>query len=206
MGQKVRLGELLTRAGVISSQQLEAAMAEHERRGERLGRVLVERGYVSEAVLVRVLSRQLGVRPANLQRAWVPAEILQKLTETFLRDNAICPEGFDEPGRALRLAMADPTNVTLVDEVRFRTGLKVSVSIAGEREIEATVDRMCGWIAGPTSDFQNRPSSPDPGDALLNQLSVAQSQQERALRVLVDILIENGVFTRDEYLDLLSRQ
>jgi hypothetical protein len=211
MGAHIRLGELLMRAGVLSAQQIETAREEQERWGGRLGRVLVERGYLSEPVLVRVLSKQLGIRPASLERAWVPPDIIQRLGQDFLRDHAVCPEGVDEGSRTLRLAMADPTDVAVIDDAQFRTGLRVVALIAGESEIEATLDRMLGWTAAPNSDFQDRlesaaePSS-SPANDPLAELSLTQAQQERALRVLVDLLIEGGVFTREQYLDLLSRQ
>lgn len=213
MNAKIRLGDLLVRAGVLTPTQLEAALSEQRRWGGRLGRILVQMQFLSESVLVRALSKQMGIRAAELARANVPPELLKKLSPRFLRDNAVCPERYDPQQKVLHLAMADPSNVRVVDEVRFRCGVRVEPCIAGEREIQDTLNRMLGLDqahqAAAHREVELAQAAPPSTDVPLGQwakLDGAQRQQEQALRVLVDLLIEKGVFTRSQYLDLLSRR
>src|SRR5262249_18777330 len=123
MAARIKLGELLVRAGVLDEFRLKAALSEQQRWGGRLGKILVEMNFLTEDMLVRALSKQLGVPRARLDDAHIPNDILSKIDPTFCSSNAICPERYIPDRKALVVAMADPTNVSAVDELRFKTGL-----------------------------------------------------------------------------------
>lgn len=234
---RIRLGELLVRAGVLDETKLKAALAEQARWGGRLGKILVEMGFLPEAVLAKALSKQLGMPLAELDHPQIPAHLLARLDVEFLELNAICPERFDEPEGTLHIAMADPLNLGAVDDLRARTGLKIKTSIAGESQIQKAVHKLFGirsevvgdasdWLV-PTGEVRiDRPEKPAAAVPLLSgvpvapstppvpttamdmarALEAAQKNQIRAIRALVEILVEQGAFTREEYLARLQRR
>ncbi len=216
MVSRIRLGDLLVRAGVLTSTQLSAALTEQKRWGGQLGRILVEMNFISEPLLVRALSKQLGMEQAKMRELKVPSAIVSSLDFSFLRKASCCPLKADVAQRVLWLAMADPTNLKTVDEIRFRTGYRVEPLIAGETEIGRAIDRLeqkpnypeVEIPHGPPANPTTPPKMPvaTTGDIVAaSYLRSHQARQERALRVMVDLLIEKGLFTREEYLELLKR-
>ena len=148
MAGKIRLGELLVRAGVLDEVKLKAALAEQQRWGGRLGRILVDMNFVSEDLLTKALSKQLGFPRATFLEMNIPASVLAKVPADFARSNACCPEHFDGARKLLTVAMADPTNVPVADELRFKTGLRVEATIAGEQQISRAIDQLYGTRSG----------------------------------------------------------
>ncbi|MCK6552524.1 general secretion pathway protein GspE, partial [Myxococcota bacterium] len=142
MAARIKLGELLVRAGVLDEFKLKAALSEQQRWGGRLGKLLVEMGFVSEDLLVKALSKQLGIPRAKLEAAYVPGEILARIDASFATNNALCPERYVPEKKTLYVAMADPTNVGAIDELRFKTGVRIETTLAGELEISQAIDRL----------------------------------------------------------------
>lgn len=235
MTQRIRLGDLLVRAGVIGTTQLNAALAEQRRWGGRLGHILVEMHFLSESLLVRALSKQLGVDVASFKQVEVPRRFVRRLDPEQLRSGGACPIWVSPDEKHLDLAMVDPTDLRVMDDVRFRTGCKVHPKIAGESEVANAINRLYGKETYPQVELETRPiererpaeadaSVPSPAPevdvfeaealetgslaaaAAEGQLREHQLRHERALRVMVDLLIEKGVFTREEYLALLAQR
>src|SRR5688572_8197394 len=142
MAARIKLGELLVRAGVLDEFKLKAALAEQQRWGGRLGKILVEMNFVSEDLLVKALSKQLGIPRARLEIIDVPNEIIGKIDPQFAAQHGVCPERYHADKKILVVAMADPTNVGAIDELRFKTGLRIETSLAGELQITQTIDRI----------------------------------------------------------------
>lgn len=147
MVHKIKLGELLVRAGVLDESRLKAALSEQERWGGRLGSLLVSMGFVSEEILVKALSKQLAVPMAKLDEVDVPQNILAKVDIDFAKMNAVCPEKYHADRRVLVLAMADPINVAAIDEIVRRTNLRVQPTVAGERAIMRAISKAYGVSA-----------------------------------------------------------
>ena len=229
MTPRIKLGELLVRAGVLDESKLKAALHEQERWGGRLGAALVAMGFVPEELLVKALSKQLAVPMAHLDQIDVPNSILEKLDIDFVKSHAVCPERYLVDRRTLMVAMADPINVTTIDEIGRRTGLRIQPTVAGERSIGIAIANLYG--ANPphvdfgTSDLMTegnkgleaniqaeplpppRPSQTHPQvSEMVLALEAAQHKQHKAIRVMAELLIERGVLPRDEYLARLSRR
>lgn len=141
MANRIRLGELLVRTRVIDEMQLKAALAEQHRWGGRLGKILVDMAFVSEEILVKALCKQLGVDRADLSQIQVPAAIMNKVSAEFAEANGLCPVRYDDGRRVLVVATADPTNVGALDELRFKTGLRIETALAGEHELHVAIQR-----------------------------------------------------------------
>lgn len=178
MAARIKLGELLVRAGVLDEFKLKAALAEQQRWGGRLGKILVEMGFVAEELLVKALSKQLGIARAHLESASVPAEVLQKIDPTFAMNNAVCPERYLADKKVLVVAMADPTNVGAVDELRFKTGLRIETVLAGELEISQAIDRVF-FNRGPIEGIELERR--DAGQKLSPATYFDQQMQEQAV-------------------------
>ncbi|ACG75351.1 General secretory system II protein E domain protein [Anaeromyxobacter sp. K] len=136
---KRRLGELLLEAGVIDATQLQSALGHQRQWGVRLGQALVDLKLAGEADIVQALSRKYGYEVARLD-ALEPYALelaLRLVPREFALRNNVFPLGADTG--TLAVAMSDPTNLAVVDELRFRTGRKVKVCIGGDREIAAAV-------------------------------------------------------------------
>jgi hypothetical protein len=136
---KKRLGELLIDAGVIDETQLKAALGHQRQWGIRLGQALVDLKLASEQDVVRVLAKRFGFEVALLDQveAYAHQQAVALVPREFAQKNNVFPMAADTS--SLSVAMSDPTNLAVVDELRFRTGRKVKVSIGGDREIAAAV-------------------------------------------------------------------
>jgi len=228
MKSRLKLGALLVQAGVLDANKLTAALAEQQRWGGRLGRIIVRMGFLSDEALVQALSKQLSIEISELRSLDVPAGIRNQIDMDFARANSLCPERLSSDGKSIVVAMSDPVNVMAIDEIMHRTGLRVHSTLATERAIEAAINLVYGEDLGTASEptasnvfLNNQGVTHDeliplkalesaasgqvvtgPVDESLKVaqiLSGAQLQQQKALRVLVDMLVEKSVFTREEF-------
>lgn len=150
--QRIRLGEVLLQQGLLTQVQLEAALDEQQRSGRKLGRVLVESGYLSEAVLGEALARQLGVKFVDLQNFGPRAEVVQLLPEAQARRFRALV--LDDTGDALWVGMADPTDLFAYDELARLLKRDLELAVVGEGALLAALDRLyhrAGEIQGLAS-------------------------------------------------------
>jgi len=138
---KKRIGELLLEAGIIDETQLRAALGHQRQWGVRLGQALVDLKLATEADIVRALSLKFGFEVAKLDTLEpYGLEQAQKLfPREFTSRNNVFPMWADTAN--VTVAMSDPTNLAVVDEIRFRTGRRVKVCIGGDHEIADAVGR-----------------------------------------------------------------
>src|SRR5215470_11128253 len=118
-----RLGEILVEAGVLADAQLRAALAEQRRWGGPLGRILVDMKLISEEAMVAALSHQLNFPSVNLDQVKVDRSVLELAPGELAEQMGVIP--FAQQGKFLDVAMADPTNLGIIDELRIRTRLNV---------------------------------------------------------------------------------
>jgi type IV pilus assembly protein PilB len=135
------LGEMLCEQGVISRDQLDEVLAiQKKEKGARIGRLLLDLGYVTEVQICEVVAEQLRIPAADLVAIDIPPEVLALVTRELATKYACLP-WFVE-GRELYLIMADPTNVAAADAIAFSTGLKVKPVVAPESEILLAMQRF----------------------------------------------------------------
>jgi type IV pilus assembly protein PilB len=133
------LGALLMREGLLTEAQLDAALSEQSRSGKQLGRILIESGTISETDLVRTLAKQVGLDYVDLTDAVIDASAVSLVTEGVARRYQALAIGWDN-GR-LVVAMADPSNVFALDDIRAITGFEVKTVVASPSALVATIDR-----------------------------------------------------------------
>lgn len=137
-----RLGELLMEAGLLDETGLRAALVEQRRTGGPLGRVLVDMKLMTEDDLGAALSKQLAVPQVDLDAIDIPTAVLELVPAEVAEAQGIIP--FAQPMKFLDVATSDPTNLTLIDELRVKTNLNVRTHFAGPRAIERALARFYG--------------------------------------------------------------
>jgi hypothetical protein len=134
-----KLGEMLVEAGVLSEQGLRAALNEQRRWGGTLGHKLVDMKLVSEAELVRVLSLQLSIPTVEIDKLDISPDVIDLIPLELAHEHYLIP--FAQQMKFLDVAMADPTNLGILDELRIRTQLNIRPYLAGPRMIERALAR-----------------------------------------------------------------
>lgn len=134
-----RLGELLVREKLISPVQLQQALEEQKRSGERLGTTLTRLGLVEESELTSFLSKQFGVPSINLTEFEIEEEVIRLIPEDQARKYKLIP--VNRAGATLIVAMADPSNIMAIDDIKFVTGYNIEVVVATEQAIEEATER-----------------------------------------------------------------
>jgi hypothetical protein len=229
---RIKIGDLLVKAGVITDLQLKAALAEQSQWGGKLGDILVRMEFVTEEVLVRALSKQTGIQRADLSGEANPAAIERVGAETAEEFNMV-PLALKDDGRTLVVAMSDPGNVMITDHLRTMTGCRIEAQLAGASAIRAAISR---WYRGEelSEDAQSsmkivnnsgdsvvtvdpgrvqKGSTPKSGNGqartsaveVLRGVEETQRRSVAALKAMVELLIEKGVFSREEYLSRVKR-
>ena len=134
-----KLGETLVRENLITSQQLREVLEYQRVNGGRLGTNLVKLGMISDDVITSVLSRQYGVPSINLDLFHIEPDVIRLISQEVALKYSVLP--ISKMGAALTLAMADPTNVFAMDDIKFMTGLNVEPVIASETSIQNAVGK-----------------------------------------------------------------
>jgi type IV pilus assembly protein PilB len=116
-----RMGRLLMEAQLVSEDQIQEALQVQRSNGSRLGSILVEMGAISEATLLEFLSQQYGVPPIDLSCCKIESEVLNLVPIELAQQLMIVP--VRQFHSRLALAMIDPSNIAVIDEMKFRTGL-----------------------------------------------------------------------------------
>ncbi|MEB3329598.1 MAG: GspE/PulE family protein [Candidatus Sericytochromatia bacterium] len=114
---KMKLGEILLNANLVTENQLKKAVEIQKETKESLGMILIKQGYISEASIKDALELQYGLRYVNLRKIKVAPEVLKMVPENLIRQHLIIPIQF--ANNRLTLAMVDPTNLIAIDDVRF---------------------------------------------------------------------------------------
>lgn len=132
-----KLGEILVRENLITPQQLRDALEYQRSGGGRLGSNLVKLGVISDDVITAVLSRQYGVPSINLELFQIEPETIKLISQEVALKYSVLP--ISKVGATLTLAMADPTNVFAMDDIKFMTGLNVEPVIASEASLQESI-------------------------------------------------------------------
>jgi type IV pilus assembly protein PilB len=136
---KMQLGQLLLGRGVVTGEQIENALAEQKEKGHRklLGELLVEMNYCTENQIASALAEAYDVPYAQVSPKICDAKVLDILPREFLEEHIILP--LFKVGDKLTVAVSEPTNVFLIDEIERISGCKVQIVCATTKDIKATL-------------------------------------------------------------------
>ena len=139
---KKRLGDILLEAGLIDKSKLEEAIALQKVTRERLGRLLIRQGFVSEEDILRTLSQQLRIPYIDLSTQTIDKKLILLVPKTVAENYLLVP--IREDGGSLTVAMSDPLNILAIDELSIRTKLTIIPVIALEEEILRAIEDLYG--------------------------------------------------------------
>jgi type IV pilus assembly protein PilB len=174
----VRLGELLTKASLITQDQLKDALKVQKDTGSKLGETLIKLGFVSEEDITECLSQQFGVPSINLDHFEIDASVIKLINADVARKYNILP--VNKTGATITIAMADPTNVFAMDDIKFMTGYNVEPVVASELGIKAAIDNYYGT----TSSLELKKVMEDLQSAESADLEVLEDDEELDIAAL----------------------
>ncbi|MEO8481959.1 MAG: antitoxin Xre-like helix-turn-helix domain-containing protein [Acidobacteriota bacterium] len=137
---RLRLGEILVAGGAVTAEQLERALAEQPRLQLPLGQTLLHLGYTTDEVMRQALSSQLGVPYIDLQNVIIDRSLADLLDRDFARQHALFPVA--RIGKTLTIAMDDPTQTAVVEELAATTQHAVTVVTSSHDAIQRSLVRL----------------------------------------------------------------
>ena len=189
-----RIGELLVQESLLSVEELEHARREALAKGGRVGAHLAELGYLDEAELTDFVARQYGVPVIDLGAFQFDPEVLRLIPEEVARKYGVIP--VNRAGSTLIVAMADPSNVFALDDIKFLTGYNVQPVVTSEGSIARFLEDhyeedaefeevMAGF---DDSDINVVHEEDDPDSAVLNR-----EAEEAPVVKLVNLILSDAV-------------
>jgi type IV pilus assembly protein PilB len=136
------LGTLLVEKRLITKAQLEEVLEEQERTGKVLGHILVEFGFVSEQDILNVLAEHLGMTTISLKDKDIPDEVIRRIGPTTARAYGVIPVEAEDG--SITVALSDPLNISILDDLRFMLETPVKGVVASKEEIEVGLQRYYG--------------------------------------------------------------
>ncbi len=194
MANQNRLGELLVREKLISLTQLRQAQDEQNRSGKNLGYTLARLGYISDQEITSFLSQQYRVPTINLEEYEIDPEILKLVSKDQCEKHRVIP--VSRAGSSLIVAMADPTNLHAIDDLKFLTGYNIEPVIASETALAAAVERY--YSNGPSYDevmagFEESEIEFSGDDDDLNILELEKASEDAPTVKLVNMVLLNAI-------------
>jgi type IV pilus assembly protein PilB len=186
------LGALLIDEGLLTEAQLDAALSEQTRSGKPLGRLLIEQGTISEAELVRTLARQVGLEFVDLGDRAIDGSVAALVSESLARRYQAIPIGWED-GKLI-VAMADPSNVFAVDDIRALAGAEVHTVVATASQIIETIEQFYRVDGEVDEIMQSAADEMDDDGADLTSLS--EVVEDAPIVKFVNLLVNQAVSDR----------
>ncbi|MGD7044125.1 GspE/PulE family protein [Jeotgalibacillus proteolyticus] len=136
--QRKRLGDMLIEAGVLTSEQLTVTLAEKQQH-MKLGDALLERGFITEQQLIEVLEIQLGIEQVSLYRYPIDTNLFTLIQKEQAQRNLIIP--LKKEGDKLYVAMADPMDYFIIEDLRLSTGFNIKPVISTKDDIIRSINK-----------------------------------------------------------------
>jgi type IV pilus assembly protein PilB len=134
-----RIGELLVRQKLISLQQLRKAQETQRKEGTSLGYALAKMGFISDDQITDFLSQQYKVQAVDLKEYEIDPEVIKLISQEMCERHKIIP--VSRAGSSLIVAMADPSNLHAIDDIKFTTGYNVEPVVSSENSITEAIER-----------------------------------------------------------------
>jgi type IV pilus assembly protein PilB len=208
LADRERLGELLVREGLVTREQLARALAEQQATGMRLGYCLVKLSLIQEVELTKMLARQYRMPAVDLSRFEVDPRVLKLVPAELAAKHLVLP--LKREGRTLTVALADPANAGVLDDLKFITRYDIFPVVAGEYTLRTLVDRhyeaaagdqqtqsqmqsLLAEIAGDDAgDVEVLESTEDDGSAGLGAAAVDEAPVVRLVNAILTEAVRRG--------------
>lgn len=207
---KIRLGDCLIQKGMINEEQLNQALLKQKEIGAKLGETIVDMGLVSENDMIDVLVEQLGIEYVDVRKIKIDENAARLLKEDFLRKNALIPIGYDPLlPNVLRVAMADPMDIIVIDDISIITNMQVDPVLSTKAQINMVIDKLYGASQAMKAAEQYRKEREKDKEKAAVDLDEGESEVDNSPIVqLVRSILEQGVRRRasDIHIEALEYQ
>jgi MSHA biogenesis protein MshE len=192
--RKIRLGDVLVEHGTITAEQLATALTEQRRSGRKLGRVLADLGYVSEAALHELLAKHLEVPFVDLKHARIDREAVKLLPEALARRYRALV--LLQDARGLLIGMADPSDLHAYDELRSKLKQPIRLALVGEADFLKTLDAVYRHTDEIASLAEAVRDDLQQGEVVLEQLSAEESSPDAPVLKLLQTMFNDAIKAR----------
>jgi len=148
--QRKRMGDILSDLGVLSQEQLSLALGEQANTGDKLGEILVRKGFITEQQLLEILEYTLGIPQVQISKLKIDPEAVQLLSSQLIRLHKVLP--ISRQRNSLTVAMADPLNQRAIDDMRMACGLDIIPVLASEKDLEAAIRQHLAFRLDPNME------------------------------------------------------
>ncbi len=195
--KKIRIGDLLVEAGAITSDELEEAIAYQKENGGKLGTVLVNQGFISQELLITVLTTQMGIDFIELKACKLDDDILKLVPENLVNKYKAIPIGYDENNpNILKVAMVDPMDLNAIDDIGIATNTQVEPMLAMEDDMNETIGKYFGNAQAMEAAEQYRKERESDMLSEAEEEALNEDIENSPIVLLVKQIIEGGVRQR----------
>jgi type IV pilus assembly protein PilB len=190
----LRLGQLLLKANIINDEQLKKAQSEQKMRGSTLSSVLIEMGFLSEDALLDFLRKRYGFPSINLSEVELDPKLVSLVGADFMHKNQVVP--VRRSGSTLYLAIVDPFNVTVIDDIKFRTGYHIEALVASETDVKTTIEKHLNPTAaidGALADFEDEGMEVVKQDETFDINELEKTAEEAPVVKLVNLILADAI-------------
>lgn len=146
------IGEMLVEEGIITKEQLKDALEEQKKTGEKIGEILIKMGYISKEILWTFLGYQMGVPYINLDEIPnIRQDVLKLIPEQLIRSEKLIP--VNKQGKVLTVAMADPLNFLVIDDLKATTRCEIDARLAPPEDINKLINKYFGFKEEDTGEI-----------------------------------------------------
>ncbi len=194
--QRKRLGDILHDAKVISSEQLKKGLDLAKKERLPLGKTLVKLGLITQHDIIVALSQQLGIPYIALNNYQIDQATLPLIPEDLARQNNLLP--LFKIGNALTIAMVDPLNVFVIDEISRLTGLEVEPAVCTEEELRQSYEQYYGDTAAK-QEMSQIIQDADEGSTIseeIEALEITDSSDSAPVIKLVNLVLSEAIKER----------
>ncbi len=189
-----RLGERLIESGLITKAQLEEALREQKRSGGLLGSNLIRLGHIREEDLLQFLSQQFGFPSIDISQVEISPDILKLIPADVVQKHKVLP--VSRAGSTLVVAMADPTNYLVIDDLKFLTGYNIDVVVAEEGALKRAIDKFYDQSASlmeVMSNLEDLELEVVGGEEELNLEELEKATSEAPVVKLVNLILTEAI-------------
>ena len=133
------IGQILKDMDLITELDIQEALQEQKSKGGALGRILSEKGLVTDADLRVAIAKQAGMEPVDLDETIVTSDLLDMVPSHVAETYQVVPVEFD--GKVLTLALADPQNISALDDMKFMLNMEVKGALSDPEAIERAMTK-----------------------------------------------------------------
>ncbi len=188
MKTNFKIGQALLEEKIITQSQLDDALSEQAKTGKKLGAILVEKGYISDVEFTKALANRLKTAYVDLDKMKLDSDIVKLIPQEFARKN--CLIAVDLIDNNLIVAMNDPLNFYIIEDLRFMTGYDIKTVIAPERTICKAMDI---FYAGLSSNEAANDVNKEFSSNLDSQMSVEDSEMEERVDSAPVVRLVNSI-------------